>query len=153
MRGQTLWIRVWTKAEIVPGGCWNWTGAKSQKRRRGGRQLFRPVIQLAGRGSRVVNVARLVCEWFQGPAPNALYEAGHTCPDGENELCINPDHLRWMTRDENERWKREPRPVESVRPAAQVDDQTPADGLGVVAEHHDGQPAEGSEDEGFRPFN
>jgi hypothetical protein len=152
VKGQTLWTRVWNKADIKPGACWNWQGAKSQKRRRGCRQMYRPVIQLAGRGSKVVNVARLVTEWFQGPAPNSTYEAGHTCPEGENELCINPDHLIWMTREENERYKHEHRPVESVRASAEVDDQTRSVRVDHAAEHHHGQPAEGAADEAG-PFN
>lgn len=64
------------------------------------------MIQLARRKSRVVRVARLVLEWAAGPPPTNLHEAGHTCPKGENEICVNPEHLRWMTRDENEAHKR-----------------------------------------------
>lgn len=78
-----------------------WTGAKSQKRR----GQLRPVIQEGARGSRVLNVARFLCEVMNGPAPTAEHEAGHTCPEGENDLCVNPRHLVWMTRTENEQWK------------------------------------------------
>lgn len=105
-RGQTLWERVWLKVEIPdPAGlytqCWRWRGALSQKR--GGRH--RPVIQLGKRGSKIVVVARLVCEWQHGPPPTPEHEAGHTCPDGELSLCVSPHHLRWMTREENEQHK------------------------------------------------
>lgn len=82
-------------------GCHCWTGACAATRRG-----CRPVIQLARRKSRVVRVARLVLEWAAGPPPTDLHEAGHTCPKGENEICVNPEHLRWMTRDENEAHKR-----------------------------------------------
>lgn len=107
---RTLWDRLWSKVAFPEGDmisqCWEWRGAKSKKRsRRLGVQYYRPVIQLAGRGSRVVLAARLVCEWVHGPAPDGSYEAGHTCPDGENELCVSPHHLRWMTRLENEQHK------------------------------------------------
>lgn len=81
--------------------CFHWHGAMSQKRN--GQQ--RPVIQEAGRGSRVLNAARVICALYQGPAPTPAHEAGHTCPGGEQEDCVNPRHLVWMTRTENEQWK------------------------------------------------
>lgn len=98
-RGQvvrSLWDRVWSKVALPEGlsfwaaylredqrACWPWTGARSKKRsRRRGVQYYRPVVQMAGRGSKVVNVARLVCEWYQGPPPTPEHEAGHTCPEG-----------------------------------------------------------------------
>lgn len=84
-----------------PKACWPWLGALSQKRR--GR---RPVIQLGARGTKVVSAARLICEWFHGPPPDPLYEAGHICPHGERDDCVNPQHLVWQTRVENEEWKR-----------------------------------------------
>ena len=101
-----MWDRVWTKVKYpdpdqLSALCWLWRGACSHKRR--GQR--RPVIQLGGRGSKIVLVARLVCEWYHGPAPTFLHEAGHTCPTGENSLCVNPDHLQWMTREENEQHK------------------------------------------------
>lgn len=81
--------------------CWEWTGTFSIKRR----GQMRPVIQVGGRGTPVVIVARLICEWFHGPPPTDKHEAGHTCPHGENASCCHPGHLRWMTRTENERYK------------------------------------------------
>lgn len=111
-REPALWKRVWSKVDFpAPGfpfdhpanvvGCWNWLGACSLKRR--GQR--RPHIQLGKRGSRVVLVARLICERFHGPPPSPFHEAGHTCPEGENALCVNPSHLEWMTRVENEQHK------------------------------------------------
>lgn len=82
-------------------GCWNWTGAFSLKRRG-----MRPVIQLGGRGTRVVLVARLLLTWYAGPPPTDQHEAGHTCPHGENSRCVNPGHLAWQTRIENEQQKK-----------------------------------------------
>lgn len=98
----TLAARVMAKCVEDPvTGCLNWIGAFSAKRR--GR---RPVIQLGGRRSRVVQVARLVLEWKDGPPPSPLHEAGHTCPHGENAACVNPSHLEWQTREQNEHQKR-----------------------------------------------
>jgi hypothetical protein len=42
---------------------------------------------------------RLVCTWAHGDAPFADAEAAHSC--GEKR-CVNPHHLRWATRVENE---------------------------------------------------
>jgi hypothetical protein len=93
--------RVARKVVKDPSGCWLWTGALSLKRR--GR---RPVIQVGGRGTRVISVARWTCEQKNGPPPTPEHEAGHTCPGGERDDCVNPDHLTWMTRVENELFKR-----------------------------------------------
>jgi len=38
------------------------------------------------------------CEVAHGPCPDGK-EAGHSCG---NRMCINPRHLRWVTRSENE---------------------------------------------------
>jgi hypothetical protein len=99
----TLWDRVAAKIRFPDDldACWEWTAALSQKRR--GR---RPVIQVGGRGTPVVIVARLICEWYYGPPPEPRSEAGHTCPEGENPICVNPRHLRWMSRLENEHHKK-----------------------------------------------
>ncbi len=94
--------RVLAKVERdIVDGCHVWRGAMSAKRN--GR---RPVIQEGRRGSKVISVARWVCEQKHGPAPSPEHEAAHTCPHGEREDCVNPDHLVWMTRTENERSKR-----------------------------------------------
>ncbi len=102
-----LWDRVWAKVIFTanPNECWVWTGAKSKKRR----GQMRPVIQLGARGTKVVAVARLICELFQGPPPSEFHEAGHTCPNGERDDCVNPNHLIWQTRVENEQWKQDHR--------------------------------------------
>lgn len=113
MKGQTLWERVWGKVTVPDDvtQCWEWTGAKSLKRR-GGK---RPVIQVGKRGSPIKLVARLVCEWYQGPPPTPAHEAGHTCPQGENSLCVSPHHLEWMTRTENEQYKQWCRAIQEVQ--------------------------------------
>lgn len=95
---RSLRERLWAKVEIPwwnLDACWEWKGALSLKRY-GER---RPVIR---DGSRVRNVARVVCEWVHGPPPYK-YHAGHTCPGGENRLCVNPRHLEWQSPEENQR--------------------------------------------------
>lgn len=60
----TLYARVDAKIEVNPQtGCHTWTGAYSRKRR--GR---RPVIQLGGRGSRVVLGDAAAAATLQGAA-------------------------------------------------------------------------------------
>ena len=49
-------------------------------------------------------VNRLVCEKVHGTAPSSKHQAAHSCG---NRLCINPNHLRWATRSENENDKLE----------------------------------------------
>lgn len=97
----TLLARIQAKIRLdADTGCQIWIGAYSKKRR--GR---RPSIRLGGRGAPVMNVARIVCTLRHGPPPTDLHEVGHTCPAGENARCVGGDHLRWMTRVENEQWK------------------------------------------------
>lgn len=45
-----------------------------------------------------IRVHRLVCERAYGPPPEAQ-DAAHSCGV---KLCVNPRHLRWATRSENE---------------------------------------------------
>lgn len=60
------------------------------------------------RGAAAVNVdgrnvpaARVMCAMAHGPAPTPDHEAAHGCGKG-HEACVNPRHLRWATRSENQ---------------------------------------------------
>jgi hypothetical protein len=44
---------------------------------------------------------RLACELAHGPQPSSQHEAAHTCGKG-HEGCVNPKHLEWKTRAENQ---------------------------------------------------
>jgi len=44
---------------------------------------------------------RMVCESVNGPPPTPEHETAHSCGRG-HEGCINPGHLRWATREENQ---------------------------------------------------
>ena len=44
------------------------------------------------------HMARRVCEAANGPKPSSDRECCHSC---NNNLCINKNHLRWGTREEN----------------------------------------------------
>lgn len=98
----TIYRRVDAKILVdVITGCWEWTGAYSKKR-----NGHRPVVRLGGHANRVVLVSRLQLTRYVGPPPSYRHEAGHTCPAGENAKCVNPEHLKWQTRMENEHCKR-----------------------------------------------
>jgi hypothetical protein len=109
-REQPLWDRFWSKVDQTAGldACWPWRGAKSAKRR--GR---RGVIQVSGRGSRVVAAARVALalssdgNWDPLDAQGRRLEACHRCHNGGNEVdCCNPRHLYWGTREQNvEDWR------------------------------------------------
>lgn len=45
---------------------------------------------------------RVMCELFHGPAPEERRDAAHSCGV---RLCMNPRHLRWASRSENEKDK------------------------------------------------
>lgn len=53
------------------------------------------------KGRKVV-ASRLLCELVHGAPPSPAHEAAHGCGKG-HEGCVNPRHLRWATRTENER--------------------------------------------------
>lgn len=48
---------------------------------------------------------RTMCELSRGPAPSPSHEVAHSCGSGHLG-CINPRHLRWATKSENEADKR-----------------------------------------------
>lgn len=50
---------------------------------------------------RVRGVHRLVCERLYGSPPTPQHQAAHSCGKG-HEGCVNPMHLSWKTRSENE---------------------------------------------------
>ncbi len=43
-----------------------------------------------------------VCTTLNGPRPSANHDAAHSCGNGHLG-CVNPKHLRWATRSENQR--------------------------------------------------
>lgn len=47
-----------------------------------------------------VPAARYVCEVVNGPPPSPEHETAHSCGKG-HEGCVNPNHLRWATHQEN----------------------------------------------------
>ena len=60
-----------------------------------------------GRGYAYISnepASRRMCELAHGAAPSAAHQAAHSCGNGHLG-CINPRHLRWATKQDNERDK------------------------------------------------
>lgn len=101
------WLaKVSAKDRRKPTACWRWVGAKSLKR-----NGKRGVIRVGGRAGRIVSAARvgLLLRTGQGFADSQLWtlEVLHSCGNGGGRVdCVNPKHLRFGTRIENEQDKR-----------------------------------------------
>ena len=54
-----------------------------------------------GYRTKTIYIHNLYCEHKHGPCPPDKQEAGHTCGNGHLG-CVNPNHVRWVTRKENE---------------------------------------------------
>lgn len=98
-----------------PAKCWRWTGSTARKR-----GCERPKVRIGGAVSRVMSVARVLLV-LRDRVPlvdrdDAKLEAGHTC---HHFWCVNPNHLEWVTRSENELAKYEKKRFDEF--AAEVD--------------------------------
>lgn len=79
------------------GGCWDWTGARTEK---GYGQFWH--------AGGMVKAHRFAYEHGVGPIPDGL-ELDHLC---RNTSCVNPDHLEPVTTTENLRRSRVARVVD-----------------------------------------
>jgi hypothetical protein len=58
------------------------------------------------RSRKAALMSRLVCEETHGLPPTPKHDAAHKTRSGcLGKLCVNPWHIRWATRSENERDK------------------------------------------------
>lgn len=83
--------------EILPSGCWFWSGARSRGKDRG--RKWYGSFRL---GKRTVRAHRFACEVIGGERGRRACPPGH---DRDHEcqftLCVNPDHVKIITKPEN----------------------------------------------------
>jgi hypothetical protein len=101
---EAAYRRALKKIEVdAETGCHIWKGGYARKRRGARPKMYIPDGRRHGR---TVSVARVMCEHKWGPPPTENSEAAHRCPLGENQKCVNEDHLEWAHRIRNEAMKR-----------------------------------------------
>ena len=85
--------RFWNKVDIRgPDDCWEWTGGRSQTRRKETYGLFRIYKDKGMRSTH-----RVAWELVYGPIPKGLCVL-HSC---DNPLCCNSEHLFLGTQQDN----------------------------------------------------
>lgn len=92
--------RFMTFVDKLPCGCWFWTGGRS----RGGgikKQKWYGSFKVGGKA---VRAHRFACEAIGGRECPPGHHRDHTC---RFTLCVNPEHLEVVTKEENERRKQE----------------------------------------------
>ena len=96
---QPWYLRVFGRARYTTDGCWEYTGSK-------GPQGYASPIMVDGKLARphVLVLERLGYAEGHGHRPMGL-ECDHAC---HNRACVNPEHLRWVTHQENCRNRQKP---------------------------------------------
>lgn len=89
--------KILLRVEILPNGCWRWTGPTSGSK---GRGKDYPRMSLDGS---TVAVHRTMWALIHGPIPPKK-QLDHSC---RFRLCVRPDHLEIMTHLRNQRLRAE----------------------------------------------
>lgn len=84
-------ILFWRKVEKTPT-CWIWKGGLARKNKAGGYGQF----NVNKKGVMAHRYSFFLANGYW-PEPMCL----HSCPGGDNPLCVNPDHLRAGTGQDN----------------------------------------------------
>lgn len=88
--------RFMSKVDILPNDCWYWTGARS--RGKGNKKWYGSF----GIGGKVVRAHRFSSEVFNCEECPPGFHRDHTCGFS---MCVNPQHIEVLTREENQRRK------------------------------------------------
>ena len=84
--------RFWSKVDKgAPAGCWEWTAALHQH----GYGIFS--LRVDKHNWKTVRAHRYAWEKLRGPVPPGM-QLDHVC---HNRKCLNPDHLRVVTNQQN----------------------------------------------------
>ena len=93
--------RFMSYVEILPNGCWFWTGARSRGK---GNKKWYASFHWKGK---TIRGHRFACEQIKGePLPDD-HHRDHVC---RFSLCVNPDHLEVIHKDENQKRRHSPVP-------------------------------------------
>lgn len=86
----------WLKEQVSHNGddCLIWPFARS-----------RGYGMLSDGNKKIRKAHRVLCEMVHGLPPTPEHEAAHSCGNGHGG-CVNPKHLSWKTRSENQRDRR-----------------------------------------------
>jgi hypothetical protein len=90
--------RFYSFVERLPNGCHFWAGARSRGK---GNTKWYGSFRYRGK---VIRAHRFAHDYIGGKSCPPGYHRDHTCVFS---LCVNPEHLEAITREENERRKRE----------------------------------------------
>ncbi|MFA5152496.1 MAG: HNH endonuclease signature motif containing protein [Clostridia bacterium] len=96
--------RFLSKVEIdEKTGCWIWTAS-----------LLGSYAGFFYEGKKC-RAHRLSFEHYKGPIPECL-DVCHDCPEGDNPLCVNPEHLWLGTQSENiqDMWDKGRRSIDQI---------------------------------------
>lgn len=80
----------------LPNGCWYWTGARS--RGAGNKKWYGSFRD----GSKVVRAHRFASEALGGQHCPKGHHRDHKC---RFSMCVNPDHIEVVSREENQKRK------------------------------------------------
>jgi hypothetical protein len=75
------------KVVVTGSGCWEWKTAKA----------YRGSLSVGGKKKKA---HRAVYELLKGSIPEGM-ELCHNCPGGDNDKCVNPDHMFVGTHKDN----------------------------------------------------
>lgn len=80
--------------DILPNGCWFWTGARSRGK---GNKKWYGSFSLQGR---TIRAHRFSCEILGKKKLLLGHHRGHVCMFS---LCVNPEHITIISKEENQR--------------------------------------------------